>query len=116
MYKVPYSHPPGEGEFFKSVWEEYQVVKRGRKYHGSGEEYNVEKRERGSNIILLYNIEEYQAGKRERGRNFEEENQDLKCGGEEYQVVGNFIHPCSLVKEFMERGCRDVTEYEPVSL
>ena len=37
----------GEGEFIKSVGEEYQVVKRVRKYYGCGEEYNVEKRERG---------------------------------------------------------------------
>jgi len=27
-------------------------MKRGRIYHGCGEEYNVEKRERGSNIIF----------------------------------------------------------------
>ena len=32
--------------------EEYQVVKRGREYYGCGKENRVEKRERGSNIIL----------------------------------------------------------------
>ena len=37
----------------KSVGEEYQVEKRGREYHGCGEEYNAEKREGGSNIIIL---------------------------------------------------------------
>ena len=36
----------------KSVGEEYQVVKGGREYPGYGEEYNVEKRERGSNMIF----------------------------------------------------------------
>ena len=35
VYKVPYS------PLFKSVGEEYQVVKRGREFHGCGEEYNV---------------------------------------------------------------------------
>ena len=30
--------------------EEYQVVKRGMEYHGCGEDYNVEKREKGSNV------------------------------------------------------------------
>ena len=44
VYKVPYS----EGKFIKSVWEEYQVRKRGK----CGEEYNVEKRVRLSNIIF----------------------------------------------------------------
>ena len=29
-------------QFIKSVGEEYPVVKRGRKYYGCGEEYNVE--------------------------------------------------------------------------
>ena len=38
MYKVPYS------KFIKSVGEEYQVVRRGREYHGCEEEYNVAKK------------------------------------------------------------------------
>ena len=42
-YKVPYS-------FIKSVGEEYQVVKRGREYHGCEEDF--EKKERESNIIF----------------------------------------------------------------
>ena len=48
LYIVPYPL----GGVFKSVGEEYQVVKRGREYHGFGEEYNAEKSERGSNIIF----------------------------------------------------------------
>ena len=32
----------------KSIGEEYQVVKRGREYHGIGKEYNVEESERAS--------------------------------------------------------------------
>ena len=39
-------------EFIKSVGEESQVVKRGREYHGCGEKFIVEKRERGNNIIF----------------------------------------------------------------
>ena len=41
-------------------------------------------------------LEENQAGKIGRGRNFLGRNQDLnKLGdGEEYRVIGNFIHPC----------------------
>ena len=55
LFKVPY-FPHWDGENIKSVEEEYQVVKRAREYHGWEEEYNVEKRERGSNIIscILY--------------------------------------------------------------
>ena len=50
--KVP--PPPswkGGGKFIKCVEEENQVVKR-REYPGCGEENNVVKRERGSNIIF----------------------------------------------------------------
>ena len=36
VYKVAYPPPWGE-TFIESVVEEYQVVKRGRKYHGCGE-------------------------------------------------------------------------------
>ena len=54
-----------------SVWEEYQVVKRGGENHGCGEEYKVEKRERVSNIlfplILICGWEKYEVGK---GRKF----------------------------------------------
>ena len=45
VYKVSY--------FTKSDREEYQVLKRGRKYHGCEEKYNIYKREIGSNIIFL---------------------------------------------------------------
>ena len=37
VYKVLYSLLGG-GEFIKSVGEEYQVVKRGKEYHGYGKE------------------------------------------------------------------------------
>ena len=39
VYKVPYY------QFIKSGGEEYQAVKKGREYHGCGEEYSLEKRE-----------------------------------------------------------------------
>ena len=52
VYKVNYVFHPGGGGIIKSVGEEYHVVKRGREYHSFREEYNVEKRERGSNIIF----------------------------------------------------------------
>ena len=35
-----------------SVGVEYQVVKRGREYHGCGKNNNAERRESGSNIIF----------------------------------------------------------------
>ena len=64
MYKVPHSPPLGGGEFIKSFGEEFQVVKRGREFKGFWEEYHVEKRVRGNNIIcsivlyciVLYNL------------------------------------------------------------
>ena len=40
-------------KFIKSVGEEYQVGKGGREYHGCGEEYKVEKRERGATSSFL---------------------------------------------------------------
>ena len=42
----------GGGSFSSLLVEEYQVVKREREYHCCGEEYNEEKRERGSNVIF----------------------------------------------------------------
>ena len=39
-------------KFIKSVLEEFQIVTMGRKYLCCGEEYNVEKRKVGSNIIF----------------------------------------------------------------
>ena len=65
----------------KSVGEEYQVVKRGRTYHGCGEEYNVEKRQRGSNVIfpvILRLLGRISIG--EEDGNFREENQGKKMG------------------------------------
>ena len=60
-------------KFIKSFWEEYQVLKRGRKYHGCREEYNVEKG-KGKQYHHPYNIkvvrEEYKVGKGGRGWKF----------------------------------------------
>ena len=39
-------------KFIKANGEECQVVKRGKENHGCGEEYEVEKRESGINIIF----------------------------------------------------------------
>ena len=73
MHKVPYSPWPGE-ENYQSFGEENQVVMRGRENHGCGEEYNVEKRERGSNIIFPLTYigcwEEYQVVKRGKVQTF----------------------------------------------
>ena len=87
----------GRGEFIKSVGGEYQVVKRGIKYNGCGEEYIMGKRERGSNILfptlltLLGIISRGEEGKW--SEIFGKKIKILKNGfGEEYQVVGNFIH------------------------
>ena len=86
---------PPWGKFIKSVEEECQVVKRGREYHGCGEEYNVEKRERGSKIIVPMILK--LLGRISRGKVTEILGKKIKIikngGGEEYQVVGNFIHP-----------------------
>ena len=71
-------------------------MKRGRKYHGCGEEYNVEKRDRGSNVIFLIILRLFKVGKRGRGRKFRgRKSRFLKNGGgEEYKVVRNFIRSC----------------------
>ena len=73
MYKVPYY--PLEG--------------------GGGSKNNVEKGKGEAILFSLQYQEEYQVGKRGRGRKFLGRNQDLKTFrvGEEYQVIGNFIHP-----------------------
>ena len=49
VYKVP--HPTPGGGVIKSFGEESLVVERGREFKGFREEYHVEKRVRGSNII-----------------------------------------------------------------
>ena len=55
MYEVPCPPPPG-GKFDKPVWEEYQVVKREREYHGCLEEYNGEKKGEGEAISSHHDI------------------------------------------------------------
>ena len=70
---------------YQVCWEEYQVVKSGREYHGCGAEYNVVKREKGSNIIfpiILRLLGRISSGEEGMGDgNFWEENQDLKKWG-----------------------------------
>ena len=59
VYKVPYSVLWGGGSLSSLLGKN---IKRGREYYGCGEDYNIEKRERGSNIIpytlylIPYNI------------------------------------------------------------
>ena len=72
-------------------------MKRGRKYHGCGVEYNVKKSERGSNIIfaiILKLLGRISTG--EEGKEIEILGKYIKVfkngDKEEYQVVGNFIH------------------------
>ena len=75
-------------------------MKKEMEYQGCGEEYNV-KKVRGETIYLFYYTYkgcwvEYQVGKRGRvTENFGKKIKILKNGDvEEYQFVGNFIHPC----------------------
>ena len=62
-------------------------MKRGREYHGSGEEYNMEKIKRGSNIIfpiilrLLGRISSWEGGKRTEILGKKIKNQDVKNMG-----------------------------------
>ena len=65
--------------FIKSVCEEYQVVKKGRKHNGCGEEFTW-KKGKGKQNHLPYDIDLFVRISRGagRGRKFWEENQDLK--------------------------------------
>ena len=88
------SPPGGRGKFIKCVGEEFQVVKRRREYHGCGEEYNLEKMERGSNSVLsiiLMLLGKILSG--EEGMRTEIQGKKIKIrkyGG----YWRNFIHPC----------------------
>ena len=77
MLKVHYPHL---GSLVKSAGEEYQVVKRGRDYHGCGEEYNAEKSGKVKHYHRLYDIgavvKNIKWDKGEGNGNFVEENQD----------------------------------------
>ena len=93
VYEVPYS-PLGGGSlslFGKNI-------KRRWEYHGCGEEYNVEKMEKGSNIIFPFNIMavgKKSIGEEGKGTEIWGRKSRLTNGvGEEYQNVWNFIHPC----------------------
>ena len=89
MYKVPY---------LKSVGEEYQVVKRGREYHGCGEQYNLKKRERGSNMIfsmilrLFGRVSSWGEGKG--SVNMGKKIKILKMWVGKNINIRNFVHPC----------------------
>ena len=57
----------------KYVGKEYQVLKRGREYHGFGENITWKKRDRGSNVIfssILRLLGRRSSGKRGSGRKF----------------------------------------------
>ena len=56
LYKVSIPPPPG-GKLMKSVGEEYQVVKRGKKYNDCGEKYNLEIKGKWKQYHLPNNIE-----------------------------------------------------------
>ena len=99
VHKVPHCPQGGGGELIKSVGEEYQVVKRGREYHGCGGGKNVVnsgEKGRRSNIILPLLLKRIPSG--EEGQDTDilrKKIMNLKNGvGEEYQVVGNLTHPC----------------------
>ena len=54
-------------KFIKSVGKNIKLFRKGREYHGCGEEYNVEKREKKSNIIfrkILRLLERISSGER----------------------------------------------------
>ena len=86
VYIVPYSTPVGE---------EYQVLKEGRVYHVCGEEYNVDKIDRGSKIIFSVILRLFERTSSGKGRKFLGRKLRVKNGvGEEYKVEGNFIHLC----------------------
>ena len=80
-------------KLIKSV-EKYKVVKRGRKYHDPAVPLKWKRREREaipSFHIILRLLGRISSG--EVDENFEEENKDFKNGsGEQYKLVGNFIH------------------------
>ena len=78
--------------------EEYQFVKNGREHYGCGEEYNVEKMERGSNFIfpLIFRLlGRISSGEEVKATEIMGEKIKIKKNGdwEEYQFVGNFVHP-----------------------
>ena len=63
-----------------------------------GKNITCGKKERGSNIIfpiILILLKKIKWGEWLGDGNFKKENQDLnfKTNGEDYRVVGNFIHP-----------------------
>ena len=73
MYKVSYPPLP------KSVGEEYQVMMRGREYHGFGKALRWIKG-KGKQYHFSYNIKNIKWERGERDENLGEEIQDFKIG------------------------------------
>ena len=80
-------------------WKNNQVVKRGWKYHGCAVGKNIKKGK--GKQYLPCNIKAFLkkiklGGGDGSGKIFWDEKERYKKyeGGEEYEVVGNFIHPC----------------------
>jgi len=98
MCKDSYPPPPGLGEVYQVCWGGISSCDEGKEYQDCGEEYYIEIRERGSNIIfpiilrLLGRISSGEDGKKT-GILGKKINIIINGVGEEYQVVGNFIHP-----------------------
>ena len=80
--------------------------------NNNNNKYNVEKRGKGKQHNLSFNIEA--AGKNIK-KFFWKETQDLKIGGrEEYQVVGNFISPWKgekLMSQYVHKVCELNVEF-----
>ena len=98
MYKVP--------KFNKYFWEEFKVVKRGREFRGVWEEYQVEQRERVSNIICSIILRLYgrlSSGEEEKGTKiFGKKIKSLKNGGGEEYHCRELYTPLS--KRFPRTG------------
>ena len=100
---------PGGGGVYQACRGRISSCGKERDYHGCGVDFIVEKREQESNFIspvtlrLLGRISSREDGKRT--EILEKKIKILKdCGGEEYQVVGNFLHPCDQVLGLKSAG------------
>ena len=110
VYKVPY---PLRGGVYQVWWEECQVVKRRRAYHGFEKEYKQGKKERGVQQYHLKTVgRNIKWVRMEEDGHFWEESQVKSRGGEEYKVAGNFIQPCIKVKHEGFRNKCDECSYE----
>ena len=88
-------------------------MKRGREYHGCGEEYNVESSVMGGNIIcpiIFRLLGRISSGEIKRGITGNKIMIFINGCGEEYQVVGDFIHPFNRMSD--DGNNSEVEEYE----